>query len=294
MPKWIQRNGGHILVEDDGVTLVANQTHTLAARKKWEKDFANEGGQPCGDSFISANKECRIGWSAGKGGKASSEGWKKTGESEKAMKIAHPEHGEHWLPKRGQVLDEAGKLTVTERGRQILEDKIAERKSTLESQKQAAAQDAQKEAAGETLGWKRNADGSSTFSGGKVIRETEKAILYSHPDFEDMWMPKSQVKMEGEKITVPKWLTDQKLQSRMFTPQPGSYTFAGETDKAWHLRVEYNAAHSSLQGDTSVFLPKSQVTRNADGSFNIPRWLAAAKDAEADGGPNAVKRGLAW
>lgn len=40
-----------------------------------------------------------------------------------------------------------------------------------------------------------------------------------------------------------------------------------ETDKAWLL----------FDGDQSVWVPKSQVERNDDGTFGMPEWLAHDK-----------------
>lgn len=41
----------------------------------------------------------------------------------------------------------------------------------------------------------------------------------------------------------------------------------GETDKAWRLS----------DGDTTEWVPKSQVEDNEDGTFSMPEWLAIEK-----------------
>lgn len=49
------------------------------------------------------------------------------------------------------------------------------------------------------------------------------------------------------------------------------------TDIAAELRHETARAFLVWDGDQEVWLPKSQVERNADGTFTLPEWLAKEK-----------------
>lgn len=215
-------------------------------------------------------------WTDAGGGKSSSEGWTKSAESEKAIKISHPSHGEHWIPKRGVVLDEKGKLTATERVRTILEDKIQDRERAAAANKVAAQQDLKTIAEGGNPVIQHHADGSQTISGGTIIRETDKAVLYSHPDYEDMWMPKSQVRIDGDRVTMPGWLTDKKLITREVYVDA---VVAGETEKAYKLRFDVLRADGEPQ-DGHIFVPKSLTKVDDKGRVTIPRWLKAQKEEE--------------
>lgn len=50
------------------------------------------------------------------------------------------------------------------------------------------------------------------------------------------------------------------------------YDFAGE------IRHETDAAVLIEDGENKVWLPKSQVQDNNDGTFTIPEWLAVEKE----------------
>ena len=224
-----------------------------------------------------------VAWES-KGGKHSTEGWSQTGGSEKAIKISHAEHGEHWLPARGVKL-ENGRIVVTDRGRDILDSKILQRRDEFQERLADAQADTAKIEAGESLNIQRHENGDITLSGGKVERETEKAVLLSHPEFENMWLPKSQVTMEGDKARIPAWLADQKLVT-MHTEVETRIT--GETEKAYKVDVDVQRPDGEPYGAT-VFLPKSLVKNvgyvGLEDNWNthhitIPRWLKAAKEAE--------------
>lgn len=49
------------------------------------------------------------------------------------------------------------------------------------------------------------------------------------------------------------------------------------TDIAAELRHETERAFLIFDGDQEVWLPKSQVERNDDGTFTLPEWLAKEK-----------------
>jgi hypothetical protein len=49
------------------------------------------------------------------------------------------------------------------------------------------------------------------------------------------------------------------------------------TDVAAELRHETPRAYLIFDGATEVWLPKSQVERNDDGTFTMPEWLAKEK-----------------
>jgi hypothetical protein len=139
---------------------------------------------------------------------------------------------------------------------------------------------------GDGVKWEKEEGDKFSVKGVTVKKETAKAWLVGHPDGEDSWIPKSQCTIEGDKLTVPGWLKDQKLGATHLTPNKEMYSIEGETEKAWRLKVEVEAKLSSQQHAVTVFLPKSQMTKTSDGGLKIPKWLASAKDAEAGG--------LAW
>ncbi len=49
-------------------------------------------------------------------------------------------------------------------------------------------------------------------------------------------------------------------------------------DIAAELRHETAAAYLVFDGAKKVWLPKSQVERNDDGTFTMPEWLAVEKE----------------
>ena len=49
------------------------------------------------------------------------------------------------------------------------------------------------------------------------------------------------------------------------------------TDIAAELRHETDKAWLIFDGDKEVWLPKSQVENNGDGTFTMPEWLAHDK-----------------
>ena len=50
------------------------------------------------------------------------------------------------------------------------------------------------------------------------------------------------------------------------------------TDIAAELRHETRAAYLIFDGTREVWVPKSQVERNDDGTFTMPEWLAKDKE----------------
>lgn len=48
-------------------------------------------------------------------------------------------------------------------------------------------------------------------------------------------------------------------------------------DIAAELRGETDLAYRIFDGDQTVWVPKSQVERNDDGTFAMPEWLAKEK-----------------
>jgi len=243
------------------------------SKQQHEKDEAGRAEKAALETAKAENE--KAGWTK-KGGKFTSAGWEKTGETENGMKISSPIHGEHWIPKRGAALDESGNLTVTGRGKDILESKIQERADEATSNKFAAQQDLKTISEGGNPVIQHHADGSQTISGGKIIRETDKAVLYQHPDYEDMWMPKSQVKLDEDKATMPAWLVDKKLITRNVEVDAH---IAGETEKAYKLRFDVMRADGEPQ-DGHIFVPKSLAKVDEHGRVSIPRWLKAQKEEE--------------
>ncbi len=69
------------------------------------------------------------------------------------------------------------------------------------------------EVGGSSSGWTSESGGGSSDTGGTVVRETDKAILYRHSSgqYEEAWLPKSQITIEGDKVTVPDWIRDKKF-----------------------------------------------------------------------------------
>lgn len=51
----------------------------------------------------------------------------------------------------------------------------------------------------------------------------------------------------------------------------------GVTDIEAELLHETPGAYRIFDGKTACWLPKSQVERNDDGTFTMPRWLATEK-----------------
>ena len=49
-------------------------------------------------------------------------------------------------------------------------------------------------------------------------------------------------------------------------------------DVAAELRHETKAAFLLFDGDRRVWVPKSMVENNGDGTFTLPEWLAIEKD----------------
>jgi hypothetical protein len=52
----------------------------------------------------------------------------------------------------------------------------------------------------------------------RIIKETPNAILISAPDDTEIWLPKSQIKVQGDgtEIEVPLWLYEKSLEEHGF------------------------------------------------------------------------------
>jgi hypothetical protein len=121
--------------------------------------------------------------------------------------------------------------------------------------------------------------GWSSRSGFSLVRETEKAMLVEHKDFGQVWVPKSQAALEGDKLKVKDWLVEEKFGSL----PPQQLRIKKETEKAVLVRAWGISPHSSLPDpEREIWLPKSQLKKTEDGRYIIPRWLAQAKAAEME------------
>jgi hypothetical protein len=138
-------------------------------------------------------------------------------------------------------------------------------------------------------GFTDNGDQTATLRGHTVVRETEKALLLRTKTGSEAWVPKSQMTVEGDKVNMPHWVAS-KFQPTLHVFKPEFPV--GETDKAWKLRVSVERMDGEPETAT-VFLPKSQVSRTADGALKAPRWLLDAKEAEISD-RSTGRTGLLW
>lgn len=106
--------------------------------------------------------------------------------------------------------------------------------------------------------------------GHTIKKETDKAVLVSHPEHGEAWLPKSQIEKHSDgSIEMKSWLKDK------FKPSHISFKPYGEvkdTGKAYGIDVEVAGKDYK-----TVYLPKSQVEYK-DGKIKAPRWLIEAKE----------------
>jgi hypothetical protein len=65
--------------------------------------------------------------------------------------------------------------------------------------------------------------------------------------------------------------------TRGFLSEGGGARRARLTDIACQVRRETERAWLIFDGSVEVWLPKSQVENNGDGTFTLPEWLATEK-----------------
>ena len=128
-----------------------------------------------------------------------------------------------------------------------------------------------------TSGFISNKDGSFSSEEHSIVKETDKALLLNVKGSE-AWIPKSQIKIDGKKITMPGWIAEKfKPSHETFSPEfPVT-----ETEKAYKLKISVNRVDGEPDTHT-VFLPKSQVSYDKEKNvMKAPSWLMDAKDSQA-------------